>query len=106
MVAADIQENVISFNNGFLADMIFTLWAEHKGPAPITDHYFEVDFDPQTTLNAPTPLWDNLVQTQLGPRTSGSVTEFFEVMIGRLFYPVGVHDGWQVCLFMKGDGNT
>lgn len=29
-----------------------------------------------------------------------------EIMIGRCFYPIGKHDNWQVCVFLKGDGNT
>jgi phage/plasmid-associated DNA primase len=29
-----------------------------------------------------------------------------EVLIGRLFYPIGKHDNWQVMPFLKGDANT
>jgi hypothetical protein len=30
----------------------------------------------------------------------------FEVLLGRLFYPVGKFDNWQVMPFLKGDANT
>lgn len=32
--------------------------------------------------------------------------DMLEVLIGRLFYPIGRHDNWQVMPFMKGDANT
>ena len=35
-----------------------------------------------------------------------SQCDLFEVLIGRLFYPVGKHDQWQVMPFLKGDANT
>jgi hypothetical protein len=37
---------------------------------------------------------------------SEEVCEFFEVCIGRLFYPVGMKDNYQFMPMLKGDGNT
>ena len=35
-----------------------------------------------------------------------NLCDMLEVLIGRLFYPVGKYDQWQVMPFLKGDANT
>ena len=32
--------------------------------------------------------------------------DIFEILIGRLLYPLKTHDNWQIMLFMKGDSNS
>jgi hypothetical protein len=107
-----INNNVISFQNGFfdIQHMTFTLWVDFNSTPPFTDHHFDCAFDVDEILSRSTPMWDNLLTVQLGPRQSSnherSLVEMLEVMIGRCFYPVGTHDGWQTAIFLKGDGNT
>lgn len=107
-----INHTVISFTNGFfdLQQMVFTSWKDYSGTPPFTDHYFDETLDVDEILLRPTPMWDNLLTVQLGPRESSnherSLVQMLEVMIGRYFYPIGTHDGWQTAVFLKGDGNT
>jgi hypothetical protein len=107
-----IRADVISFTNGYLdiMSMHFTTWDEFSGVKfPLTDHYFSTEFV-FSESREPTPLWDNLVETQLGlPDTEENPLEvcyMFEVLVGRLFYRVGKFDNWQVMPFLKGDANT
>ena len=136
-----INATAISFLNGYLDlnSLIFSLWEEEGVVPPLTNHYFEKTVELSTAMDAPTPLWDTLVETQLGKLskccecgkvavfsnggnlycrdckedgvTDGeppplSVCDMLEVLIGRLFYPIGQHDNWQVMPFIKGDANT
>ena len=92
----------------------------------------ERTLDLSTAMDAPTPLWDNLLEKQLGKRSKcsgcGTVTMFthdealycadckedgetvgessplmmcdmLEVLLGRLFYPIGKYDNWQVIFY-------
>jgi hypothetical protein len=106
LTAHSIQKNVISFLNGFynLDTLEFQAWATYTGVIPVTDHFFEVVFVLHD--NKPTPLWDNLIETQLGERHGTLAFEMLEIMIGRLFYSVGLYDNWQVAPLLKGDANT
>ena len=153
MTPGKISSNIISFYNGYLDldSLKLTEWAdstaaahstESGSPHPLTDHYFEKTLDPSKSMDAPTPLWDNLLETQLGKRSKCSlcgstasvsrnailfcgtcavpadseseeeekftlsICEMIEVLIGRLFYPVGKYDNWQVMPFLMGDANT
>jgi phage/plasmid-associated DNA primase len=105
-----MSRNIISFRDGCynLETLVFTKWTEvKKEDIPITDHFFDKNFP--ANLDEPTPLWDNLVKTQLGDDNedvNGSMYDIFEVLIGRLFYNVGKYDRWQVHIFLKGDANT
>jgi hypothetical protein len=101
-----MSRSVISFLNGYLdlEDLSFVYWDDVKTP-PLTNWYFEQVLD-MSDIDKATPLWDNLLETQLGKRSENPVADFFEVMTGRLFYPVGEFDNWQVMPFLLGDGNT
>ena len=99
-----MNKSVISFQNGYLniETMDFELWSDVETP-PLTDHYFDVKIDlVEEKLNGPTPLWDKMLLAQMTPE----VKDMFEVLIGRLFYPIGKYDNWQVAPFLKGDANT
>ena len=62
-----INATAISFLNGYfdLNSLTFSSWEEEGVVPPLTDHYFETTFSTATT-DAKTPLWDTLVETQLG----------------------------------------
>jgi hypothetical protein len=68
-----MNRSVISFLNGFLNidTLQFELWENVETP-PLTDHYFEQELEMSTGMHIymdkPTPLWDYLLETQLGPR--------------------------------------
>jgi hypothetical protein len=124
----------IAFQNGYL-DLGTLSWNADATPPLATKHYFDQFIDDEL-LNRPTPLWDALLEQQLGIRSrcvvcddqakfccgeskycrihapDGSepapltLCDLLEVLIGRLFYPVGKHDQWQIVAFLKGDGNT
>lgn len=104
-----LQPTVISFRNGFLEldSLRFQPWDTLRGrPPPLTNHFFDV----AVALDdlPPTPLWDDLLHTQLGglEQTPGELTDLLEVLIGRLFYPIGQWDQWQVTVLLKGVTNT
>jgi hypothetical protein len=35
-----------------------------------------------------------------------TVSDLLEIFIGRLVYPIGLHDNWQGMPFLKGDANA
>ena len=124
----------IAFQNGYL-DLETLEWNADKSPPLATKHFFDRFIDDEL-LCASTPLWDSLLESQLGGRSrcilcddqakfhqDGSAycrahaqegsehlpltqCDMLEVLIGRLFYPVGKYDQWQVMPFLKGDANT
>lgn len=76
---------------------------ELPSPAPFTDHFYDVDmYGTDLADESLTPNWTKLVNTQLQKK----VGDFFEAMIGRLQFPVGKHDGWQIMPFMLGTAST
>jgi phage/plasmid-associated DNA primase len=100
------DSNIIAFTNGYLdinTLLFYTLseFQERHKRTPVTFHCFEKDFNAEL-CNASTPNWDKLIAGQW----SEEVCEFFEVCIGRLFYPVGMKDNYQFMPMLKGDGNT
>jgi hypothetical protein len=60
--------------------------------------YFDALYEDAST--APTPLFDQLIQYQL----TGGECDMLRLMIGRLQYPLNVHDHWQVYLNIWGNG--
>ena len=114
LTPAKMKTGAISFLNGYLdlTSMLFHSWADVKSP-PLTNHYFEQKMELSAAMNGPTPLWDSLLETQLGKRSTNfeegtelTMCDMLEVLIGRLFYPIGEYDNWQVMPFLKGDANT
>lgn len=61
--------SITSFRNMYLNKNSMT-WHEYdKKNPPKSFHFFDVKIDKKTFLKTPTPLWDKLVSTQLGPRS-------------------------------------
>ena len=100
----NFRSDVISFQNGFLnmETLMFTEWADLDGEPPLTRHFFDVVFNEEVPVK-PTPLWDGLLRLQL---KEDDMVGMFEVLIGRLLYPVGKYDNWQVMPYLKGDAGT
>ena len=96
-----LSRDVISFKDGFfnIQTLLFHKWEDCVEEPPITDHYYDQCF----RVGGDTPLWDNLIRTQL---VEQDMVDMFETMVGRLFYDVNLYDNWQVTLFLKGDANT
>jgi len=105
----------INFRNGFVNKqdkdengqycLSFTPWDEHKGDPPVTDHFFDMDLTPEAFEGlAPTPLFDQIVDAQLGSGTP--MKNILMAFFGRAFYPINLLDRWQTMLFILGDGNT
>ena len=102
---SQMRLDVVSFIDGYYdtTRMRFTPWSdllEGEKP-PLTNWFFEKKHE--EVHNKETPLWNKLISTQL---EEPEVFEMFEVMVGRLFYPIQTHDNWQVMPFLKGDANT
>jgi hypothetical protein len=101
MKTKDFDNNVVSFKDGFfsLKQLQFTPWENYTEKPPITDHFFEETFP--TDLD--TPMWDALLGHQLQDRDTKRT---FEMLIGRLLFPVDELDNWQVAPFVRGDADT
>jgi hypothetical protein len=70
LTAEKMQRNIISFEDGYLNidTLEFFKWSEVTSRAPpLTEHYFDCTFE--GALGKGTPMWDNLIETQLGPRS-------------------------------------
>jgi hypothetical protein len=86
LTRAKFDKSIISFQNGYLPlqSIEFVTWEDHGagGQAPpITDHYFDVQLDLSVALDKPTPLWDKLLQTQLGNRSTCCVCNRVATMV-------------------------
>ena len=53
-------------------------------------------------LGTPTPLFDSVLERQFSPE----VAETLMVLLGRLHFPVGTHDNWQVMPWLVGTAGT
>jgi len=101
-IVTNLEREIISFLDGFwnIDTDTFTSWADHKEkPPPLTDMYYEVNFPHSKQA---TPLWRKLVDSQLDEVTG----EMLEVLMGRLFYPVGHKDNWEILPILQGDAGT
>lgn len=116
MKASNFDNTCIAFSNGWfnIESCLFTEWDE-DAPDFITRHFLahEVDTDALAMVDSSlTPLWSQLLDYQLSVPTSMpdepdlSNVYLFEAMIGRLFFPIGAKDNWQVAPFIIGDANT
>jgi hypothetical protein len=103
LTRAKLNNNVIAFTNGFfdIQNLSITRWDDWKEAPPLTEHFFDSEII-EETHSLPTPLWDQLLLHQMDP----DCRDVAEVLIGRLFYPIGQHDNWQVMPFLLGDANT
>ena len=104
------NQKVISYENGYLdlEKCDFVKW-EDASDIPLTRHYYNTVID--LKFNVPTPLWTNLLETQLlrtdDPEWPEDIlVDVLEMLIGRLFYGIGEYDNWQGCPIILGDANT
>ena len=98
--ASEMRSDWISFRTTTFNTSTVTLhpYSELK-EAPFTDHFYDTEV---LQTERATPLWDKLIKTQL----SDSMYDTFEILLGRLQFPVGRYDNWQVMPFMQGDAGT
>jgi hypothetical protein len=102
-----ISKQHIAFLNGSLDIFAnkFTPWKQLDTPPPFTDHFFEVEY---TKADVATPLWDNMLFTQLqqdDEKETQESIDTMEAMTGRLLLPTGF-DNLQVATFVLGDADT
>lgn len=106
------DRTVFAFRNGvYLARQdLFHIFADESRP-PLSDSivaakFFDLDVDALMTAgwrHIPTPYFDSILEYQQFPR---EVMDWMFVLIGRLLYPVGELDGWQVIPFLKGQAGS
>jgi phage/plasmid-associated DNA primase len=96
------DRNMIAFDNGllFLSERQFIPYCDldESMTKRCARHHIHSDFDGSTE----TPMFDKLLKFQM----SDEVYDYLLIMIGRLFFPVGLYDNWQVMAFLYGDANT
>lgn len=119
----DLDKDVVSFYNGFINKTNpcgFTPWTPGQlsgtEASPLTDSFYEVDFDPRKSIIHATPLWDKMIDAQLedvypedhpyAGESDHSKKELLEAMMGRVHFDVGRFDNWQVAPVIIGDANT
>ena len=100
---------LVAFNNGVYVDLktmqAITLadFEQQHGRQPVTFHWYDVPYT-ENLASSETPSWNKLISTQFGEFER--LTEFFEVMVGRLLFPVKMFDNWQIMIMLIGDANT
>lgn len=57
---------------------------------------------PYAEAGAPTPLFDSVLSRQFTPEVAATAM----VLVGRLMFPVGTHDNWQVMPWLVGTAGT
>ena len=65
----------------------------------VARHHIDLPFAPPST---PTPLFDSVVGMQFSPEVSHTMW----IMLGRLMFPLGTHDNWQVIPWLVGTAGT
>lgn len=65
----------------------------------IENNHEEEEFDPNFWMRLPTPQIDKILDDQ---ELSLEVKHWVWVFLGRLLFPVGLHDSWQVMPFFEG----
>ena len=65
----------------------------------VARHHIALPYAPAGSL---TPLFDSVLSRQFTPEMAATTM----VMIGRLLFPVGTHDNWQVMLWLVGLAGT
>lgn len=104
------NRGVFSFRNGvyFMRTNRFHAYADGAlAPPPIASRFFDSDFqpnwcsDPLAALRL--PAHERVFE---GQQWGADVREWFRIMAGRWYYPVGELDDWQVVMFCKGVANT
>ena len=103
LTRAKMNNNIIAFQNGFfdINNLSITRWTDWTEAPPLTEHYFDQELN-EELHGQPTPLWDQILLHQMDP----DCKDIVEVLIGRLFYPIGKFDNWQVMPFFLGAAHT
>jgi len=103
---------LFSFSNGIydIENLIFTPYQDvYLDPEVATVKYFDQYFDYNEYKNfadpflVPTPFTDVIFKYQ---KFNDDVLRWVYIMSGRLLYPVGLKDNWQVMMIFKGLGGT
>lgn len=102
------DRGVFSFKNGlYLCETDqFVSYEDAASVVPestVSSNYFDIDFDPEDALRPwreiKTPNSEKIFYDQ---KLSIDVREWVYTMIGRVLYPVGKYDGWQVICMLLG----
>jgi hypothetical protein len=109
----DFDNTKIAFVNGYI-DIIhgrFSKWDDSNKNSFTTCHFFEKIFDKSRMMPEDTPLWTNIIDTQLAVKNEDGTVDrtacvLLEALIGRMFLPIGTLDNWQVAPALIGDANT
>jgi hypothetical protein len=141
LTEASFDNTIIAFRNGYfnLETLQFCDYVETN--IKPTKHYFDIEVNTKIInqfdfVGTPTPLWDSLLETQIGSRSrchcgnfatytnketklchihqpndvepsyQPNMCDLFEILVGRSFFPLKKYDDWQVMLFILGDGHT
>ena len=108
------DRNIRTFNNGV---MVFEFGNESFYPFrhlhtldtnAVSCKYIPLEFDVRYWnmkhwYNIPTPVFQHVLESQ---SLSPQVCAIIYGMLGRLLYPLGSHDNWQVILFLQGVANS
>ena len=98
------DRDLLSFRNGVLStgDVLFTPNADiadgHPLCAKVARHHIDLEF----TGSTDTPLLDTVLDAQF----DRDVAQLLCALIGRLLFPVGKLDNWQVMPYLVGVGGT
>jgi len=102
------DRGVFSFKNGlYLCETDrFVSYEDAASVVPdstVSSNYIDIDFDPEDALrpwrDIKTPNSEKIFYDQ---KLAIDVREWVYVMIGRVLYPVGKYDGWQVICMLLG----
>ena len=97
------DEDLLSFRNGVLelSSMRFTSYGEGF-PESLLERCARHHVDGEYSESATCPLFEQVLSTQFEP----DVSEVLCALLGRLLFPVGKLDNWQVMPYLVGLGST
>lgn len=104
----DRQRAVYSFRNGVYeaAEDRFYTFGVDSVPGRLTAcKFFDAEFAPADGdwRDIPTPALDTIPRCQEWP---AEVVDWYFIFLGRMLYPIGAHDKWQVAPFFRGLAST
>lgn len=105
------DRNVWAFKNGIYLGKEDTFHHYATAERPLSNSvvackYFDNDADPHIGTywkDIPTPAIQSIFEYQ---GFSSDVVEWFYILSGRMMYPIGENDGWQVIPFLLGQAGT
>lgn len=122
----ELTRHIFSFSNGLYNAMTDQMYTYETVPQnTVAAKYFNVrfPFEQHATVDfrqIPTPALDNILAHQKLPTELYVPAEFLDnpqylelsvrdwvyVFMGRMIYPINVHDQWQAIMFLKGAAGT